>query len=223
MEREIKVLENIGRANDLIADENRRLLDGHNVFAFNIMGSPGSGKTSLLEASLGELSKTYRIAVIEGDLATRYDAERIRRFGVEVLQVNTGDMCHLEAASVSRALAHFNLDELDLLFVENVGNLVCPAFFDVGAHRNIVVISTPEGDDKPAKYPVMFRNADLLVVNKLDLLPYLEVDLGRIRRDALMVNPRLEIIEASCKTGVGVDSWIEWVRRQLERPRRSLG
>ncbi|MGC8849114.1 MAG: hydrogenase nickel incorporation protein HypB [Candidatus Bathyarchaeia archaeon] len=223
MEQEIKILENIGRANDLIADGNRRLLDGYNVFAFNIMGSPGSGKTSLLEASLRELGKTYRIAVIEGDLATSYDAERIKRLDVEVLQINTGGMCHLEAASVSKALAYFNLDEIDLLFVENVGNLVCPAFFDVGAHRNIVVISTPEGDDKPAKYPVMFKNADLLIINKLDLLPYLEVSLERIRRDALMVNPRLEVIETSCKTGVGVDAWIRWIKVQLERPRRSLG
>ncbi|MEM2122183.1 MAG: hydrogenase nickel incorporation protein HypB [Candidatus Bathyarchaeia archaeon] len=223
MEQEIKVLENIGKANDLIADENRRLLDERKVSAFNIMGSPGSGKTSLLEASLMELGKAYRIAVIEGDLATSYDAERIKRLGVEVLQINTGGMCHLEAASISKALTHFNLEEIDIIFVENVGNLVCPAFFDVGAHRNIVVISTPEGDDKPAKYPVIFRNADLLIINKLDLLPYLEVNLERIRRDALMLNPRLEVIETSCRSGVGVDSWIKWIKKQLERPQRSIG
>jgi hydrogenase nickel incorporation protein HypB len=222
MEREIKILENIGEANDLIAGENRRLLEEHNVFAFNIMGSPGSGKTSLLEASLVELGKSYRVAVIEGDLATSYDAERIKRLGVKVLQINTGGMCHLEAASINRALAHFNLDEIDLVFVENVGNLVCPAFFDIGAHRNIVVISTPEGDDKPAKYPVIFRNADLLVINKMDLLPYLEVNLERIRRDASMINPRLEVIETSCRTGEGVDSWIKWIKRQLET-RRNTG
>ena len=215
MEREIKVLENIGKANDLIADENRRVLDGHRVFAFNLMGSPGSGKTSLLEASLRELGKTYRIAVIEGDLATSYDAKRIKKLCIEVLQINTGGMCHLDAASISKALTHFNLDEVDLLFIENVGNLVCPAFFDVGAHRNVIVISTPEGDDKPAKYPVMFKNADALIINKIDLLPYLEISLERIRQDAFKINPKLEIIETSCKTREGIDSWIKWLKKQL--------
>ncbi len=221
MEREIKVLENIGKANDLIAEENRKLLDEYGVSAFNLMGSPGSGKTSLLEASLADLGKNHRIAVVEGDLATSYDAERIERLGIDVLQINTGGMCHLEAASISKALNHFDLNEVDLLFVENVGNLVCPAFFNIGAHRNVIVISAPEGDDKPVKYPVMFMNADALVVNKLDLIPYLDVNLDRIRQDALKINNKLNIIEVSCKTREGIESWIGWLKSQIEESKRS--
>ena len=220
MEKKIKVLENIGKANELIAEDNMNLLDKYGVFSVNLMGSPGCGKTSLLEASLTELTKDWGIAVIEGDLATSYDAERIERLGVETIQINTGGMCHLDANSISRALTNFNLEKIDLLFIENVGNLVCPAFFSLGAHRNVILISLAEGDDKPVKYPVMFKNADALVINKLDLKPHLDVNIDRIRQDALTIQRNLIILEVSCKTKTGIDSWIHWLKTEKTKEKQ---
>jgi hydrogenase nickel incorporation protein HypB len=180
------------------------------------MGSPGSGKTSLLEVTLNEIKERYAVGVIEGDLATSLDAERLKKRGAEVLQINTGGMCHLDANLINKALDHFNLSKLDVLFVENIGNLVCPAFFDVGAHKNAVIVSLPEGDDKPIKYPVMFARTDIFVINKTDLAPYLEVNIGKMKSDARTINPKLEIMELSCKDRKGTEKWLEWIEKQID-------
>ncbi len=203
-------------ANDRLAEMNRSRLGKAGVFSLNIMGSPGSGKTSLLEVTLNEIKERYAVGVIEGDLATSLDAERLKKRGAEVLQINTGGMCHLDANLINKALDHFDLSKLDVLFVENIGNLVCPAFFDVGAHRNAVIVSLPEGDDKPIKYPVMFAKTDIFVINKTDLAPYLEVNVGKMRNDARTINPKLEIMELSCKDRKGTDKWLEWIEKQID-------
>jgi len=202
-------------ANERLAQINKSRLDSHGIFAVNIMGTPGSGKTSLLELTLDDLKDRYKIAVIEGDLATSLDAERLKKHGSEVLQINTQGMCHLDANLINKALDRFDLSKLEIIFIENIGNLVCPAFFDLGVHRNVVIVSAPEGDDKPIKYPVMFRETDLFIINKTDLLPYLEVDVGRMKRDAKVINPKIGILELSCKTGDGVQDWLGWVEESM--------
>ncbi len=212
----IEVMTDLTEANDRLAEINRNRLSKTGVFSLNIMGSPGSGKTSLLEVTLSEIKDRYVVGVIEGDLATSLDAERLKKRGAEVLQINTGGMCHLDANLINKALDHFDLSKLDVLFIENIGNLVCPAFFDVGAHRNAVIVSLPEGDDKPIKYPVMFTKTDLFVINKTDLAPYLEVNVSKMKNDARTINSKLEIIELSCKNGKGTDKWLEWIEKQME-------
>jgi len=212
----IEVMTDLTEANDRLAEMNRNRLSKAGVFCLNIMGSPGSGKTSLLEVTLDEIKERYAVGVIEGDLATSLDAERLKKRGAEVLQINTGGMCHLDANLINKALDHFDLSKLDVLFVENIGNLVCPAFFDVGAHKNAVIVSLPEGDDKPIKYPVMFARTDVFVINKTDLAPYLEVNIGKMKSDARTINPKLEIMELSCKDRKGTDKWLEWIEKQID-------
>jgi hydrogenase nickel incorporation protein HypB len=207
---ERKVLEK----NDEIARQNRQLLAGHGIFAINLVSSPGAGKTSILERTLEHLRDTLRVRVIEGDVQTDLDAQRVARYGVPVVQIVTHGACHLEAKLVQDALAQLPLENTDLLIVENVGNLVCPASFDLGEHLKVVVVSTTEGDDKPLKYPAMFRNAAVLVVNKTDLLPYVNCDMGLLRRNALQVNPALRVFETSCTTGAGIPEWCAWLREQ---------
>ena len=209
---EIKVLRNILEANDALAAENRRLLDRHGVAALNLMSSPGAGKTTLLERTLDALKGELAMAVIEGDIATRYDADRIGRHGVPVLQINTGGACHLDANMVRRALDELPVAGLDLLFIENVGNLVCPAEFDLGEDAKVTVLSVTEGDDKPEKYPAMFQASSALVINKIDLLPYTDFDLAAATRRSLEINPRLTIFPLSCKTMEGFAAWLTWVR-----------
>jgi len=212
---ERKVLEK----NEAVADQNRRLFAGHGLFVLNMVSSPGAGKTSLLEETIARLRSRVRIAVIEGDVQTDLDARRVEKYGVPVVQIVTNGGCHLEARLVQDAAASMDLAPVDLLVIENVGNLVCPANYDLGEALKVVVASTTEGDDKPLKYPAMFRNASVLVINKIDLLPYLKSDLKTLRANALQINPRLEVFETSCTTGEGMEAWCAWLERQVKGPR----
>jgi hydrogenase nickel incorporation protein HypB len=211
----ITVLKSLLSANDLEAAHNREHFDRHGVLALNLMSSPGSGKTLLLEATIEALKDEFRIAVIEGDLETENDAARIRAKGVPAVQITTGSACHLDAHMVHGALHHLNLENVDILFIENVGNLVCPASFDLGQHRNITLLSVTEGDDKPAKYPVMFRAADLVLLTKTDLLPVLD-DFDPARAENYLRNlanpaPALRL---SAKKKDGLAAWFDWLRRE---------
>ena len=220
----VTVLKNLLAENDHAAAHNRAHFDRHGVLAINLMSAPGSGKTALIEATIDALGHEFRIGVIEGDLETENDAARIRAKGVPAWQITTGTSCHLDAHMVHRALHAFPLDGLDFLFIENVGNLVCPASFDLGQHRNVVLLSVPEGDDKPAKYPVMFRAAHLVLLAKSDLLPVLgDFDPGRAEaclRDLASSAPLMRI---SVRTGEGLATWCDWLRRELSAQRASLG
>lgn len=208
----IEVLENLLHENDAQADHNRAHFDEYGVLAINIMSGPGSGKTSLLERTIKALPPGLRIAVIEGDLETENDAERIRRHGVEAVQITTGMACHLDAHMVHRALHDIRLEGLDILFIENVGNLVCPATFDIGQHYNVLLLSVTEGDDKPSKYPIMFRAADQTLITKTDLLAHIEeFDIARARANIAAIRGDLPVIELSAKSGRGVDEWIGWL------------
>lgn len=213
---EVQVHQNLLAANDRHAAGIRSLLREHGVFAVNLMSSPGAGKTALIEATLARLGNEIRVAVIEGDIETTADADRIAPFGIPVIQINTGPFggdCHLAAPLVAGAVGQLDLHGLDLLIVENVGNLVCPAEFDIGEHRKIVLLSVTEGEDKPLKYPLMFLEASLAVITKIDLLPYLEIDPDVIRANMRAVNPAVEILALSAPTGEGIDSWLAWLRR----------
>jgi hydrogenase nickel incorporation protein HypB len=213
----IEVITAILDQNDRVAAHNRSHFDAHGVLAVNLMSSPGSGKTSLLEATIRALQgEQVRIAVIEGDLATENDAARIRACGVPAVQITTGNACHLDAQMVHDALHTLPLAGLDLLFVENVGNLVCPASFDLGVHRNLTLLSVPEGDDKPAKYPVMFRGADLALITKIDLLPHIEeFSVARARDSLRQVGFKGEIIELTRRGGPGFEAWLAWLQTEL--------
>ena len=203
--------------NDEIARQNRELLHQNGVFAFNIVSSPGAGKTSILERTIERLRDSVRIAVIEGDVQTDLDARRVARYGVPAVQIVTHGGCHLEAKLVQDALEAIDLTALEALVIENVGNLVCPANYDLGEALKVVLVSTTEGDDKPLKYPGMFRNASVLVINKIDLLPYVPCDLAALRRNALQINPALRVFETSCTTKAGIPEWCEWIRSQSGR------
>jgi len=209
----VSVLRNLLHANDHTALHNRQHFDRHGVLAVNLMSSPGAGKTALLEATIRTLREEFRIAVIEGDLETENDAERIRRQGVPAIQISTGTACHLDAHMLHDALHALDLSSLDLVFIENVGNLVCPASFDLGQHHDVVLLSVPEGDDKPAKYPVMFRSAELMLLSKCDLLPVLEdFDPGRARRHLQALANPAPVFELSAKSGAGMEQWLQWLR-----------
>lgn len=215
-----KILGSLLQHNDRQAEINRARLDSHGVLTINLMSSPGSGKTALLEQTIRQLSGSLRVAVIEGDLETENDADRIRALGVPAHQITTGTACHLDAHLVDKALDQLDLEHLDVLFIENVGNLVCPASFDLGHHHNVTLLSVTEGDDKPAKYPVMFRAADLMLISKADLLPYLtEFSPERAEkclRDLASKSPALRL---SAKTGTGMEEWIAWLRGEILRYR----
>ena len=208
-------MKNILGANDEIADENRNLFKNKNVFVINLMGSPGSGKTSLLELTIAKLKDKIKMAVIEGDLFTAKDAERIERHNVPVIQINTAGGCHLDAAMVRRATESLNLDELDLIIVENVGNLVCPAEFDVGENVKVVVLSITEGDDKPLKYPLIFKESAVAILNKIDIIQFTNFNLDSAREDLTTLHPDIKIIETSCTTEKGLDIWCEWIKNHV--------
>mgnify|MGYP001765554419 CR=1 FL=1 len=210
---EIKVLKDILSANDRIALENRKLLDKKGVLAINVMASPGAGKTSVILQTISGLKNKVRIGVIEGDVQSRIDADRIAQENVPVYQINTGGECHLDANMVKRALKEIPLDDIDILFIENIGNLICTAEFKIGTHKNLVIASVPEGDDKPLKYPLMFTVADVILVNKMDLLPYSNFDLNAYRKSVKGLNDKVEVIEISCATGQGIERWLGWVGR----------
>lgn len=213
---EIKVLTNVLKANDNIARDNNTDFTTNQVLAINLMSSPGSGKTTLLENTITLLQADFRIGVIEGDLQTTIDAERIQKLNIPVVQINTAGGCHLDANLVRNAVKNLALNEIDLLFIENVGNLVCPAEYQLGEHKRVVLLSIAEGDDKPIKYPAVFRNADVLIITKMDLLPNSDFELARARQDATQINPAIEIFEISCKTGRGLTAWCDWLRQQVK-------
>lgn len=212
----VRVVQNVLDANDRIANGNRALFDEKNLYVMNLMSSPGAGKTSLVERTILALRDRVRIAVIEGDIQDTFDADRVAALGIPAVQINTGGGCHLDGNMVREALADLNLDETDLLIVENVGNLVCPAEFRIGENDKVMILSVPEGADKPAKYPLMFQEASVLLINKIDLLPYVDFDLAKARRDARALNPGIEIFEVSCKTGEGLEGWIAWLTKRME-------
>jgi hydrogenase nickel incorporation protein HypB len=204
--------------NDEIASQNRALFQQHGIFVFNIVSSPGSGKTSILERTLEHLNGELKIAVIEGDVQTDFDAQRVARYNVPTVQIVTLGGCHLEANLVQDALEKLDLTGIQLLVIENVGNLVCPANYDLGEAMKVVVVSTTEGDDKPLKYPGMFRKASVLIINKIDLLPFVNCNLAVLKRNALQINPSLKVFETSCTTQTGIPEWCEWLKRQVSRP-----
>jgi hydrogenase nickel incorporation protein HypB len=207
----VKVVSRILEANDRIALENRKMFDRAGVFVVNLMSGPGAGKTSLLERTIAQKAR-LRVGVIEGDIAGSDDAERVNELGVPVVQINTGGACHLDSNMISEVLDDLPLDDLDIVFIENVGNLVCPAEFKVGEDMKVMVLSITEGHDKPLKYPLMFQESSALILNKIDLAPYVDADIGKIRKDALSLNPQMKIFEVSCKTGEGIPEWIAWLR-----------
>ena len=217
---EIKVLKDILNANEQIAERNRQLLDSKDVFAVNLMSSPGAGKTSLVLETIKELKGKTRIGVIEGDISSSLDAETIGKESVPVIQINTGGACHLDANMLSSALSNIPLQDIELLLIENVGNLVCPAEFTLGEHKKILVSSIPEGDDKPFKYPLMFHKADAVLINKIDLLPYLKFDIQAFSQAIRGINEKIKILEISCATGQGIEQWTSWLLTQMSRRQR---
>ena len=215
MRQRIAVVEKIMGANDRLSEENRRRLDRAGVFGLNLMASPGAGKTSLIERTLAALVPELRVGVIDGDVATSIDADRAAAAGATAVQINTGGECHLDATMLQGGLDALDLNALDLLLVENVGNLICPAAFALGTHQSALIASIPEGDDKPYKYPTMYRGVDALVINKIDLLPYVPFDLAYFRRGVELLNPGLVTFEVSCRTGEGLEDWVKWLRMQF--------
>ena len=212
MKQRVEIVKKILDSNEQLAEQNRKILDEHQVFGINVMASPGAGKTTFILQTIKNLPEGMRLAVIEGDTApVTIDADKITAAGIVAVQINTGGECHLDANMVGLALDQLDLDETDLLLIENVGNLICPASFKLGNHANILISSTPEGDDKPYKYPNIYRNLDVLIINKTDLLPYLDFRMDYFREGVEMLNPGLKTFAVSSKTGEGFQDWIEWL------------
>jgi hydrogenase nickel incorporation protein HypB len=212
----INVVESVLKANDAVAAANRRVLADRQLLAVNLMSAPGSGKTSLLEKTIPALGKELPSGVLVGDLQTARDAERLGPLAVEVTQINTGTGCHLSATQVAEALTGFGLDNLAFLFIENVGNMVCPAQFDLGEHVKAVLLSVPEGDDKVAKYPTLFQQADVILLTKIDLIGVLDFNLARVRDDLAKLNTRAPFFQLSSRTGAGMDQWLAWLKEQRQ-------
>jgi len=212
----VTVVKNVLDANARIAAENRKLFDEKKIYVINLMSSPGAGKTSLVEKTIMALRDRYRIAVIEGDIQDTYDADRVAALGIPAVQINTGGACHIDGNMIREALPALDMNQMDLLISENVGNLVCPAEFKIGENAKVMILSTPEGADKPAKYPLMFQESAVMIINKIDLTPYVDFDLEKARRDALTLNRQLKIFEVSCKTGQGLDNWVQWLAGEIE-------
>lgn len=208
----IQIASKILDANEKIAAENRQVFDNHKIFAMNLMSSPGAGKTSLLEKTIKYLKDKEKIGVIVGDISGFDDAQRIETLGIPVVQINTGGACHLDANMINNALHDLPLDDINLLFIENVGNLVCPAEFNLGEDIKAMILSLTEGHDKPLKYPLMFQQSSVLVLNKIDLKPFLDVSVEKIKRDVFSLNPSIRIFEVSCKTDEGIEDWIKWLQ-----------
>jgi len=217
----VPVVRNILQANERLAAANRKRFDDAGVFVFNLMSSPGAGKTSLLEKTVDGLADRIKMAVIEGDLQCSFDAERIQRKGVQAIQINTDGGCHLDGNMIQIALESLNLNDLDLLIIENVGNLVCPAEFNLGEHEKVMILSVTEGDDKPSKYPLMFQLTSVLLVNKIDLMPYIDCDLARIREQARQLNAKQQIFEISCRTGEGLPAWFSWLEEKVKEKKQT--
>jgi hydrogenase nickel incorporation protein HypB len=218
----VEVRENVLKENDRIAGELRRSLAGRGTLCLNLISSPGAGKTSILEGTLEALKQTpLRVAVLTGDIQTERDADRLRRYGFPALQITTGGTCHLDASMVQRSMALLPAGDLDILFVENVGNLVCPASYDLGEDAKVVVLSVAEGDDKPLKYPGIFRRARLMLLHKIDLLPYTRFDRDAAVADARRVNPDIEVVETSCVAEPGLGAWTRWIEQRLSEKRQT--
>jgi hydrogenase nickel incorporation protein HypB len=215
MTTRVPVVEHILSANDRRAGQNRAALDAAGVFAINIMASPGAGKTSVILATFQRLQDQIRLGVVEGDLASSLDADKAQAAGIPAVQINTGGNCHLDAVMLEGALPQLPLERIDLLLVENVGNLVCPANFSLGTHLNVLIASVPEGDDKPYKYPGMYRGVNALIINKIDLLPYVEFNMDYFRQGVEILNPGLVTFPMSCRTGEGVGQWVGWLVQQV--------
>ena len=212
----VKVVSHILEANDRIAAENKKLFKESGVYVINLMSAPGAGKTSLIEKTIQEISANLKIGVIEGDIAGSDDARRIANLHIPVVQINTGGACHLDANMISEVLDDLPLNNLDLLIIENVGNLVCPAEFKVGENIKVMLLSIAEGDDKPLKYPLMFQESSALILNKIDLLPYTNASIDKIRKNSLSLNPKLKIFEVSCRTGEGMGKWVKWLQSLIK-------
>ena len=216
---------NLLHANQAGANHNRAHFDQWGITCLNVMSSPGAGKTVLLERTLAALNQDLKMAVIEGDMTTELDAERLRQYGVPVVAINTGRSCHLDSKMVSGGIhtlaAEYDPTEFDLVFVENVGNLVCPAEFEVGEHQKVALLSVTEGEDKPLKYPIMFKEADCLLISKIDLAPYLDIDLDRLESNVRQINPQVTIIRISAKTGEGLERWFSWLKHQVQAGKNS--
>jgi hydrogenase nickel incorporation protein HypB len=212
----VPVVQNILEANERLAVLNRERFDKAGIYAINLMSSPGAGKTSLLEKTIDGLAGRLKMAVIEGDLQTAYDAERIQKKGVQAVQINTDGGCHLDGNMIQIAMDSLDLTDVDLLVIENVGNLVCPAEFNLGEHDKVTILSVTEGDDKPMKYPLMFQIASVLLVNKIDLLPYVNCSMETIRERARQLNAKQHIFEISCRTGEGLDPWLHWLESKVK-------
>lgn len=214
--RLIEIREDILSDNRNLADEIRNMLRRHDVFLLNLMASPGGGKTSLIVNTIIQLKDAVNIGVIEGDIDSVVDAERIVKEGVPAVQLKTGGFCHLDASMIDMALKEMDLENLDLIIIENIGNLVCPAEFDTGAVKNVMILSVPEGDDKPLKYPLMFSICDVLLVNKIDYLGIADFDMKALKERVFNLNPNIKIFEVSCKTGVGIPAWIQWLTDEMD-------
>ncbi len=214
--RMIEVKEEILADNNRIAADVREKLRGTNTMLVNLMSSPGSGKTSLILQTARGLKDSVKLGVIEADIESKVDAEKVAAQGIAAVQLRTGGFCHLDATMVTQGLDALSVKDLDLIIIENVGNLVCPAEFDTGAHRNVMILSVPEGDDKPLKYPLMFSICDVLLVNKIDYLSLSDFDMDALRKRVLALNPRIKILEISCKTGAGIDRWVGWLKNEVD-------
>lgn len=212
----VRVATRILDANERIARENRKEFERAGVFVINLMSAPGAGKTSFLEKIL-TTDAEFSLGVIEGDITGTDDAERINRFGVPVVQINTGGACHLDANMINEVIRELPLNEIDILIIENVGNLVCPAEFNLGEDIKVMMLSITEGHDKPLKYPLMFQESSALVLNKIDLLPYVDVDIKKIKKDAMSLNHKIKIFEVSCKTGQGIENWNKWLKQLISK------
>ena len=223
MAKKVTVVEEILSENDRVATANRAQLDDAGLFGLNLMASPGAGKTSVIMATIQALGDEHRIAYIDGDLASSIDVDKVAELGVPSIQINTGGQCHLDAFMIQGALPQLSLAELDLLVVENVGNLVCPSSFRLGVHRNVLIASVPEGDDKPYKYPAMYLGVDVMLLNKMDVIEAFDFDMQYFQRGVEILNPGLAFFPVSCKTGDGLDRWLEWVRGEVAAFKRGKG
>lgn len=221
--RRVEVLEGVFDANEMIAQENQELLRDNNAYMVNIMASPGAGKTSLIAKTLESIGQKLSCAVVEGDIAGKVDAEKIAKEGFPAVQINTGGSCHLEAKQVKSALERLEMEKLDLIFVENVGNLVCPAEFSLGEDLRVMILSVAEGDDKPLKYPLMFRESDVLIINKVDLLGFTDFEVERLKSLVRGMNPSIRIFEISCREGTGVEEWAKYLEGQVAMKKGSHG
>ena len=217
MELKIKIQEDVLTDLNAAAAFNRNVFKQHNTLVINIMSSPGAGKTTLLEETVKRIADEFNIAVIQGDLATELDAERLRSLGIKTVQINTVGGCHLDARMIAKTMPEFNFEAIDILFIENIGNLVCPSGYDLGQDTKVVVLSVPEGNDKIPKYPVMFRRTDLTIINKIDLLPYVNFSIEDAKNDLAQINPKAQLQSLSAVTGEGIDEWIHWIKDRYAR------